>query len=523
MDNKYLHIGSAADLSGADYRLYRFFEMVPGLLSWGTLFGVVLLSWRAPVIAAVFIIVFDLYWLVKTVFLSLHLRVNHKRLRKHMAIDWEAKLNNLNNISEVGLPKFGSLTSEIYQLVLLPFYNEPPEVIRGTLRALQETRWPKESMFVVLASEGRGGEQAQKTARSIQQEFSGVFGEFLVTVHPAQVPGELPGKGSNIAYAAHEATKKLIDARNIPYENVLVSAFDIDTHVYPYYFSCLTYHFLTAESPHRSSFQPVPVYNNNMWDAGALSRVVATSGTFWQMMQQERPERLTTFSSHSMSLQSLIDVKYWQNNIVSEDSRIFWNHLLYYEGDYRVIPLSYPVSLDANIGRSMGETMRQVYKQQRRWTWGIENVAYILFGFTKSKKITFRKKIYFIATQLEGFWSLATNPLLIFLLGWLPLVLGGDDFNTTVLSYNLPRMTRTLMTLAMSGLIGSAIISMSLLPPRPRHYGMMHSMGMALQWFLIPITIIFFGAVPGLEAQTRLMLGGKWRLGFWVTPKHRKM
>ena len=37
----------------------------------------------------------------------------------------------------------------------------------------------------------------------------------------------------------------------------------------------------------------------------------------------------------------------------------------------------------------------------------------------------------------------------------------------------------------------------------------------------MPITLIVFGAVPGLEAQTRLMLGGRFRLGFWATPKER--
>ena len=38
---------------------------------------------------------------------------------------------------------------------------------------------------------------------------------------------------------------------------------------------------------------------------------------------------------------------------------------------------------------------------------------------------------------------------------------------------------------------------------------------------LMPLTLIIFGAFPGLEAQTRLMLGGRFRLGFWVTPKGR--
>src|SRR3989338_1946045 len=99
---------------------------------------------------------------------------------------------------------------------------------------------------------------------------------------------------------------------------------------------------------------------HNIWDTPALSRVVATSGTFWQMMQQERPERLTTFSSHSMSLKSLVEVGFWQKNIVSEDSRIFWNHFFAYDGDYRVVPLAYPVSLDANLAESFWATARNV-------------------------------------------------------------------------------------------------------------------------------------------------------------------
>jgi hypothetical protein len=522
----YLHIGNAEELSGRERRLYRFFEVAPGLLSWGTLLGVVIASWLVPVWAAIFIIVFDLYWLVKTAFLSFHLRANHARLKEHMAVDWERKLEDLD---------FAPRALQLYQLVLLPFYKEPPEVIRSTLQALTETRWPKERMFVVLASEERArleapadtgrqtnGYDVKKVAEEMEREFGNAFGAFLVTTHPAGVPGELPGKGSNIAYACRKAVAELIDINHISYENVLVSSFDIDTRVYPQYFTCLAYHFLTAEQPHHSSFQPVPMYNNNLWEAPALSRVVSTSGTFWQMMQQERPERLSTFSSHSMSLRSLVEIGYWQKNIVSEDSRIFWNHFLYYSGNYRVVPLSYPVSLDANIGRTFKETLVQVYKQQRRWTWGVENVPYLLYGFTKNNAIPLRRKVYYIATQLEGFWSLATNPLLIFMLGWLPLALGGQEFNTTLLSYNLPRMTRTLMTLAMAGLIGSALVSFSLLPPRPKRYGARRSFGMALQWLLIPITILFFGALPGLEAQTRLMLGGRFRLGFWVTPKYRK-
>jgi hypothetical protein len=121
---------------------------------------------------------------------------------------------------------------------------------------------------------------------------------------------------------------------------------------------------------------------------------------------------------------------------------------------------------------------------------------------------------------IEGFHSWATNSLIIFFLGWLPLYIGGETFNTDLLSYNLPRFTRNLMILAMLGLVSSAVMSILLLPPRPPQYGRWRYLLMVLQWPLMLITIIFFGSFPGLEAQTRLMLG-KY-MGFWVTEKARK-
>jgi hypothetical protein len=333
------------------------------------------------------------------------------------------------------------------------------------------------------------------------------------------VPGEIPGKGSNIAYAAEEARIRILEAHQLDPRRVIVSAFDIDTVVYPKYFECLTWHFVTAPEPEKTSFQPVPLYNNNIWQAPMLSRVLAYSSTFWQMIQQERPEKLATFSSHALSFKALCDVGYWQSNIVSEDSRIFWNLFVAHDGDYTVVPLSYPVSMDANVAPRIWSTVKNLYKQHRRWTWGVENVPYILFNFRKNKKIPIGKKFRAAFIQIEGFWSLVTNPLILFLIGWLPLIVGGHHFNTTVLSYNLPILARSILTLAMGGLVVSAAVSMRLIPDRPPEYGWRRSVLMVLQWVLVPFTMIVFSAIPGLDAQIRL-LTGKY-MGFWVTPKVR--
>ncbi|MFA6445815.1 MAG: glycosyltransferase family 2 protein [Candidatus Paceibacterota bacterium] len=503
----YFHVSRSDDLSGKNQVIYRLLEILPGFLAWATLIGTIVLSYFAPVVAAIFIIVFDLWWLCKTIYLSIHLRHNWKRMRFNIACDWQERTKHL---------KYGHL----YQMVILPFYKEGDDVIIHSIKALIATKWNKKKMIVVLAGEARAGEESYERAKKISEKYLSTFGHFIVTKHPANVLGEMPGKGSNITFAAEEVRRLVLDRNHIAYEDVIVSAFDIDTVASPQYFLCLTWYFLNEPDPYKVSFQPVPLYNNNIWDAPMISRVVATSSTFWQMVQQERPEKLATFSSHSVSFKALYEIGYWQKNMVSEDSRIFWNMFLAHDGDYKVVPVAYPVSMDANLAPTFLETMRNVYKQHRRWAWGVENVPYILFGFIKNPRIPLWKKLSMSFTQIEGFWSLATNPIIIFLLGWLPLALGGQQFNSSVLAYNLPIITRTLMMICMLGLVTSAIISISLLPTRPKSKSKLDSVFMIVQWILIPITITVFGAIPGLDAQTRLMF--KRYLGFWVTPKHRK-
>ncbi len=500
------HVGRATELEGRDRRFYRFLEILPGVASWGTLIAVLLLSNYAPFVAAYFIIGFAIYWVLKTGFLSYHLRYNWKRLRHHMSLNWAELVERFTY-------------DHLYHMVVLPFYREPESVVDATLASIANTKYDTKSIIIVLAAEARAGEEAQAVARAMEEKWGNRFGAFLVTTHPADVPGEMAGKGSNAAYAIEEARVRVLDPHGIRYNHTLVSIFDIDTVLYPDYFNCLVWHFMTAARPLKSSFQPVPVFNNNIWEAPALARVVAMSSTFWEMVQQERPERMATFSSHSVSFQALYEVGYWQKNMVSEDSRIYWNLMLANDGEYDVVPLSYPVSMDANAAPTLFGTVRNIYKQHRRWTYGVENLCYIIYHFSKNKNIPLRKRISVGLQQAEGYWSLVTNPIMLFILGWAPIFLGTQEFHQTVLSYNLPILVRDLLILAMFGLVVSSVISLTMLPPRPKEKSRLKYIVLAAQWILVPATMIFFSAIPGLDAQTRLMFGRY--MGFWVTPKTR--
>jgi len=521
---EYLKIGFYSDLKNPKDRIvFRIFEILPGLISWLTVLIVIFLSWKRPVWAAIFIICFDLYWLLKTLFLSMHQRSSFKKMGKNLKIDWLKKLNILNikdgesaitaNILEI------KNWRDVYHLVIFPTYKESLNVIRPTFKALVDSEYPLDKFIVVLAIEERAKEQIKQVVETIKEEFGDKFFRFLVTVHPKNIVGELAGKGSNETWAVKQVKKKIIDPLKISYKHIIVSSFDIDTQVYPYYFACLTYNYLTCKDPLHSSFQPIPMYNNNIWHAPAISRVLAMGATFWHMVQQERPERMSTFSSHSMNFMALVEMDFWPVKNVSEDSRIFWKSLLFYNGNYQNIPLYYPVSMDANLADTFLKTMVNVFKQQTRWSWGVENVPYFTFGCTKNKAMALKKKIYHLFHHWEAFWSWSTNSLLIFMLGWLPLFLGGEEFNCTVLSYNLPRMTRTIMILAMMGLVLSAFFTLKLLPPRPKKYSSRKYIWMILQWILVPITMIIFGAIPAFISQTRLMF--KKYMGFWVTEKEK--
>lgn len=488
----------------------RILEILPGFLSWLTLFLMVFISAKIPIAAAIFIILFDIYWLLKTIYLYLHLRITFKLMRQNLKIDWLKKTKTINQNWD-----------KIYHLILFPMYKEPYEIVYESFLSLEKANYPKNKFIVVLATEERAGKEAQETAQKIKNEFEKKFFKFLITTHPQNLEGEIPGKGSNEAWAAKEAKKIIIDPLNIPYENIIVSVFDIDTQIFPEYFGRLTYVFSTTKNNLKSIYQPIPLFTNNIYQANALARTISFSATFWQMMQQSRPERLTSFSSQSIPFKALVDIGFWQTNAVSEDSRIFWQCYLHYNGDFKVTPLIYPVSMDANAWPSFWKTIQHLYLQQRRWAWGADDIPYLIYGFIKNKFIPFKKKIYWSLNIIEGFWSWATNSILIFALGWLPITLGGKEFNSTMISYNLPKITGFIVQLSTFGVITSAILAIILLPPKPPYFKKINYIFYVIQWFLLPITLIVLGSIPALEAQTRLMLGGKFRLGFWVTPKLR--
>jgi len=475
--------------------LKRVFEIIPGGLSWGIIIALIMLSIKYPVASAVIIITFDFYWIIRTVYLTTLLIMAHHQISCQKGEDWLKRCLSL--APEKGWP-------DLFQLVIFPVYNEGLEVLRPSLAALGSSHYPREKFIVVMAFEERGA-QAHDNALALEKEFSGKFGAYLSTFHPDMLPGESRTKGANATWAA-KAAKKLIDARGIGCEHVIVSCFDADTCVEPEYFGCLSYYFLTSDKPHQASYQPMPVYNNNIWQAPSFARLVEISSSFCQMIESMRLEKFVTFSSHSMSFKTLVEVDYWPTNMISDDSVIYWKGFLHYNGDYRVVPLYITVSMDVAYSSNIWRTMVVQYKQKRRWAWGVENFPFVAIGFMENEKIPLLRKLRRLFHLLESHVSWAIWAVILVVIGPLPIFFGGRLFSQMAIAYNLPKITGLLFQFTLLTSLTWIFLSWTILPPRPKGVSWFKNVLLVLEWFFVPFIILVLGSFPALDAQSRLML-----------------
>jgi len=97
MDKKdYIEISKASDLkSTKDRILYRALEILPGVISLGTLFGVLIFSWLLPSWVAIFMIVFCFFYLLRVLYFSIHNIFGYIKVKNHTKKNWLLELEKM--------------------------------------------------------------------------------------------------------------------------------------------------------------------------------------------------------------------------------------------------------------------------------------------------------------------------------------------------------------------------------------------------------------------------------------------
>ena len=521
---------------------YRFFEMLPAILSYGALILMVVLSIINPVIASIYLLLIITMNLVKGVGIAFRTIQGRNRLDDAQKVDWHQRLIDLENpqlsyekMKNMPSDAFGAyahvenlrvmssrpdafpLPSRIYNAIIIATYNEDYEILNATLKSVLRGTFDHQRMILVLAYEARGGETTKKTALRLQKKFADKFGAFHLVEHPDGVPNEVIGKGGNITYAG-QFLQRWLKQEGINSSNVIVTTLDADNQPHTTYFDYLAYEYVVHEDRKYLAYQPICLFLSNIWDAPAPMRVIATGNSFWNIISSMRPYSLRNFASHSQPMDALEEMNFWSTRTIVEDGHQYWRSYFHFKGNYSVTPIYVPIYQDAVLCETYPKTLKAQFIQLRRWAYGAADVPYVACRvFTRNREVPFVEGFPRLVRLIDGHVTLASIAILVAFGGWIPLFVNSEAARS-VSAHQLPNVVSVIQQVALIGLLITVFASLKMLPPRPERYKRHRSVGMVAQWVLMPFTAILYNASAALYTQGRLFLG-KYLDKFDVTEK----
>lgn len=510
---------------------YRFFEILPGGLSWTLLLLPFILSFISATAAVIFVLIYLLVFFVRSVAYSVRALQGYFAMKRTLKLDWTGFLEDI----ELGKPSDKTIArprwhlaslkrrtelgltirpGDLYHAVIIATVNESREVLEPTIQSVLASDYDPKKLILVFAYEGRAGAQSEERVQELLKLYGGRFYHAMAVKHPPDLPGEIIGKGSNITYAARELQKYLERERLDP-ARVIVTTLDADNRPDRQYLAGVSYLFCVVPDPIRAAYQPLPMFTNNIWDAPTLMRVIATGNTLFYIVGTQRVHRARNFSAHAQSMRALIDMDFWSVRTIVEDGHHFWRSYFFYDGDYRVYPLSIPIYQDAVLADGYLRTMKAQFKQLQRWTYGASDVAYVAQkGLRRQNRIPKFNVVSKLLVLLEGHVTWATGTILVFFAAFIPPLFHPQS----TAALDLPVVVSRMQRVGLFGLLASVYVCLVTLPPRPERYKRHRSLLMIAQWVLTPVTSIGFAAIAAFNSQTRLMFR-RYLSKFGVTEK----
>lgn len=498
---------------------YRFFEILPGALSWTLILLPFVLSFINVTLAIFFILFYLLIFFVRALGYAARAIEGYILMKRHLKLNWNALAADIEAGKVVGSPRtvrpkwhYKNLRllntreldlrpSQLTHAVIIATVNESREVLEPTIQSVLASDYDPKKLVLVIAYEGRAGKTAEDRVKALLALYGGKFGHAMAVKHPPNLPGEIIGKGGNITYAGRKLQVYLKKAKIDP-KRVLVTTLDADNRPHKLYFAALSYLYCVVPKPLRASYQPLAMYTNNIWDAPTLMRVIATGNNLFYIVNTRRPHLSRNFSAHAQPMQSLIETDFWSTRTVVEDGHQFWRSYFRYDGDYRVYPFSIPIYQDAVLADGYLKTIRAQFVQLRRWTYGASDVAYIASkGFWHKNAAPKADVLAKLLRTLEGHVGWATQAILVWTIGFIPALLHPQNLAAN----ELPLIVSRVQRIGIAGLLVTIYVCLVTLPPRPARHKRHRSVFMLLQWVLLPVTSIGFGSLAAFNSQTRLM------------------
>ncbi|KAG8843226.1 hypothetical protein FRB91_003516 [Serendipita sp. 411] len=300
-------------------------------------------------------------------------------------------------------------------LIVIPSYKETMATLSQTLSILASHPLAKATYKVCLAMEEREA-GARGKGDSLRAQFQDQFLDISVSMHPAGLPGEVPGKGSNVGWGARWLVEREFmladfdddddDSRSTTIPDGILTVMDADTAFSSDYFltAAVKYLLQTPETRERMMFVPPIIFDRNQADVPGITRItdimwsaVGIGGIY--------PSSLVKVptSAYSVSIGLAVYVGFWDTGpeAIGEDMHMFCKSLLDTRGHLHVETVYAPASQCNVIGPrpqfgTQTKWARFFGDSHARWTQGVRH----LWG-----SLDLFKGTYVFSTPKADFWN----------------------------------------------------------------------------------------------------------------------
>ena len=514
----------------------RLWNTLPLALSLFLASSILWAPYFAPWAFAIGITAFFGYWLIRSYSVAIACIVGLRRIERWKATNWQAKYCEW-------LPGHADASAWAWprHMVIIPNYKESEDGLARTLESLANQANAEQLVIVMAMEEREPGAHAK--AATLIMRFRTSFADMFATYHPAGLPNETPGKGSNEAWAAREAHIRLIERGRQDIDRFTITSCDADAVFHRHHFEALNFLFLSSEDRYRTFWQPAIFNSNNIWDIPAPLRIPDGLSGINRMSNLVMPGSVAfPTSCYSLSWQMLHAVDYWDEEVIPEDWHIFLKCSFTLGERVRVRPLLLPLGNDCVLTDGWFKTLRAHYAQSVRHAWGASDIPYAWRAtLNRQSPLPMKRKLTLAAavSKVHSFWM--AQWYLVTLGVFLPSKLAGsfgaplpqwwthripvpgpgwhpekiadpsawfafdkDGLVEGTMWLNVPGI---LVAVCIVPLIVMALFEYRTRGPRPAHVSRLSAGLGFLMWPLMAVITFFFASMPALHAQLKLASG----------------
>src|SRR5665213_154306 len=166
---------------------YRFFEILPGALSYLFLATPLILTLIDPYLTVFFVLAFLLLWFTKAAGMGLRSIQGYRIINQHQKLPWKSMLIDITNLKSddsSNLPKWHYenldrvskftnrvMPDELYQAVIIATYNENRGIIEPTIKSVLASNYDMKKVILIIAFEERGGPAIEKQTLELIKEY----------------------------------------------------------------------------------------------------------------------------------------------------------------------------------------------------------------------------------------------------------------------------------------------------------------------------------------------------------------